>query len=461
MSEAEKKEAAPGGESASANQDVSAKPPADSAKPPAAKPRFRGPRARPGPVPSLEIEPLPRSTLRLKDLDAEIESELQAALAGISEQDLLGKEPAESPKAPAEGEAKAPKKGKVISVHGPDVFVEVPGGRSQGVLSLLQFPEGPPAPGTEVDVDIEGYDRANGLLLLTRRGAAVVVDWSSVAIGQTVEARVTGTNKGGLSVEVNGIRGFIPISQIDIYRVENPETLVNQRLLCMVVEADPHERNLIVSRRALLEKEREEQREKLWAELAEGQIREGVVRSVRDFGAFVDLGGADGLLHVSELSWSRVQNPSSLVQPGQSLKVVVLKVDRDKRRISLGMKQLLPSPWDNIQEKYPLGILVKGKVTRLAEFGAFVELEPGVEGLIHISELAPQRVRRVSEVVQPEQQIHVMVLNVEPEQRRISLSLKAAMLEEEEQVEEESSEPAEEKPPRVRDPNLRGGLGDG
>lgn len=448
MSE-EKQEPAPGGEATETKR-----PPEVRKKPPD---RFRQPRAKSGPILALDELEMPRSSLKLNELDAAIEGELQEALAGLSGDNLFAAESRAEVKTSAAD--KGPKKGKVLSVHGPDVFVDVPGGRSQGVLSMTQFPDGPPAPGTEVDFDIEGYDRANGLLLLTRRGAAIVVDWSSVAIGQTVEARVTETNKGGLAVEVNGIRGFMPISQIDLYRVENAEAFVNQRLLCMVTEVDPQERNLIVSRRALLEKEREEQREKVWTELAEGQVREGVVRSVRDFGAFVDLGGVDGLIHVSEMSWSRVKDPASVVQPGQTLKVVVLKVDRERRKVGLGLKQLLASPWDNIEEKYPAGLMVKGKVTRLAEFGAFVELEPGVEGLIHVSELAPQRVRRISDVVQVEQEVQVMVLNVDPEQRRISLSLKAATPDETEETGEDEGAELVEKPLRPRDPTLRGGLG--
>src|SRR5262249_35168517 len=155
----------------------------------------------------------------------------------------------------------------------------------------------------------------------------------------------TATNKGGLSVDVNGIRGFLPISQIDLYRVENPEQFVNQRLLCLVTEVDVAERNLVLSRRALLEKEREESRAKLWTELAEGQVREGIVRSVKDFGAFVDLGGVDGLLHVSEMSWSRVADASTVVQTGQRVKVIVLRIDRERHKVSLGMKQLQASPW--------------------------------------------------------------------------------------------------------------------
>ncbi|HEV2946551.1 MAG TPA: S1 RNA-binding domain-containing protein [Gemmataceae bacterium] len=402
---------------------------------------------------------------RLKSLDADIEMELAEAMKGFSEKELLAGTAgsAETTTGPSGPEEKQ-KKGRVLAIRGGDVFVDVPGGRSQGVLSASQFPEGPPAVGTEVAFHIEGYDSENGLLLLALQGAAQTADWSSVAVGMIVEARVTETNKGGLAVDVNGIRGFMPISQIDLYRVEDTQQFVNQRLRSMVVEVKASERNLVVSRRALLEKEREENREKLWQELGEGQIREGIVRSIRDFGAFVDLGGADGLLHVSEMSWTRVKDPSTIVKPGQAVKVVVLKIDRERRKVSLGLKQLSASPWDDIGSKYFVGSLVKGKITRLMEFGAFVELEPGVEGLIHISELAPQRVRRVGDIVQAEQEVQVKVLNVDATQRRISLSLKAALPEEaQSESDSEGSEEAAEaeiKRPRRTTP-LRGGIGDG
>ncbi len=330
------------------------------------------------------------------------------------------------------------------------------------MLPASQFPEDPPPVGTEVEFPIEGYDAENGLLLLALQGAAQTADWSSVAVGMIVEARVTDTNKGGLAVDVNGIRGFMPISQIDLYRVEDTQQFVNQRLRSIVVEVKASERNLVVSRRAMLEKEREENREKLWQELAEGQIREGIVRSVRDFGAFVDLGGVDGLLHVSEMSWTRVKDPSSVVKSGQSVKVIVLKIDRERRKVSLGLKQLTASPWDDIGSKYPVSSMIKGKVSRLMDFGAFVELEPGVEGLIHISELAPQRVRRVADVVQPEQEVQVMVLNVDATQRRISLSLKAALAEQsqDDSGEDQTEDETDVKRPRPRTTPLRGGIGD-
>jgi ribosomal protein S1 len=347
-----------------------------------------------------------------------------------------------------------------MSVHGPDVFIDVPGGRSQGVLPIDQFPDGPPAPGTEVEFQIEGYDRSNGLLLLSRKGAAIHADWSSIAEGMTVEVRVTAANKGGLEVDVNGIRGFLPISHLEMFRVENTDAYINQRLLCMVVEVVPSERNLVVSRRALLEREREEQREKLWVEIAEGQVRSGIVRTVLDFGAFVDLGGADGLLHVSEMSWKRVQDPTTIVQPGQEIKVVVLKVDREKRKLSLGLKQLQASPWDDVELRYPPTTVVNGKVTRVMDFGAFVELEPGLEGLVHVSELAPHRVWRVAEFVKEGQEVKVMILHIDLEQRRIALSLKAALPKEEPKADDEDDEEeAELKPLPPRTTPLRGGLG--
>jgi small subunit ribosomal protein S1 len=414
--------------------------------------------------PSLEDEQRYAGRVSVKEFDAQIERELEEAMSGLSAKDMYG-EPAQQHRPKPAGDAKpGGLKGKVISVHNADVFVDVPGGRSQGVLPMTQFPDGPPAAGTEVEITIEGYDAANGLLLLSRKGQAQEVDWSSVAPGMIVEALVTGTNKGGLSVEVNRIRGFMPISQIDLYRVENAEQYVGQRLRCEVQEVKPDEKNLVVSRRILLEREREENREKLWKELAEGQVRQGVVRNIKEFGAFVDLGGVDGLLHIGEMSWARIKDPTEVVQLGQSVKVVILKIDREARKLSLGLKQLQPSPWDNINDKYPHGTRVKGKVTRVQDFGAFVELEPAVEGLIHISELSPSRVRRVTDVVKPGQEVEVVVVSVDPGQRRIGLSLKAALPKEpepEEAAAPEPEEPVEPPKPRVRTTPLRGGIGSG
>lgn len=393
-------------------------------------------------------------------LDQALEADLREAMGGLSDADLrqLYGEGQRQPKRDPAAKP-APKKGKVMSVRGKDVFIDV-GGRTQGVMAVLQFPEGPPAPGTEVEVFIEGA-HPDGLLLLTRQGQAVEADWSSVAVGMIVEARVTATNKGGLAVDVNGIRGFMPFSQVDLYRVENAESFVNQKLKCVVTEVDREERNLLVSRRALQEKEREEQREKTWAELAEGQVREGIVRSIKPFGAFIDIGGVDGLLPTGEMSWTRVESPEQVVSPGQRVRVQVLRLDPTARKVTLGLRQLQVSPWDTAMMDYPPGTTQRGKVTRTADFGAFVELSPGVEGLVHISELATQRVRRAADVVQVGQEVTVKVLNVDVAARRMSLSLKqaAAVPPPEPPEDEAEGDAPPAAPPRKRTTPLRGGVG--
>jgi len=281
---------------------------------------------------------------------------------------------------------------------------------------------------------------------------------------------VTAINKGGLSVEVNGIKGFLPISQIDMYRVERPEEYMNQKLRCLVTEVEPAERNLVVSRRALLEREREEDRAKFWESVQEGQVRTGIVRNIMPFGVFVDLGGADGMVPMSELAWARVEKPEDVVKLGQTVQVKVLRIDQTTRKVSLSLRALAASPWDTLQERIGIGSTITGKVSRVAEFGAFVEIEPGIEGLIHVSELGTQRIRRVTDVVKEGQVLTVEVLGIDMETRRISLSLRAIMaasqraeqaaLTAEQQAKEDAEAALEDAkpkpPPRVRP--LRGGV---
>ncbi|VTS00108.1 30S ribosomal protein S1 [Tuwongella immobilis] len=432
--------------------------------------RFRRekPATEGGKPPALDQQQLPTSQLRLRDLDQAIEAELEAALAGVSSDSLFA-EPADGKNTRKDAATNKVDRtrGRVVSVHQGDIFIEVPGSRSQGVMSVMQFDVAPKV-GDIVEFDVERFDSANGLLILTRKGAAAVdVDWSSVSIGTIVEARVTAVNKGGLSVEVNGLRGFLPISQIDMYRVENAEMYVNERLKCMVTEVSPEDRNLVVSRRALLEKERENLRETFWAQVQVGQIREGIVRSVKPFGAFVDLGGADGMIPAGELSWGKVNDPSDVVSIGQKVQVKIVRIDLDGRKIGLSLRALVASPWDSLRDRVRPGLQITGTVTRLMDFGAFVEVEPGIEGLIHIGELGRQRVRRVNDVVKIGQEVTVQVLNVDLDARRISLSLKA--VEEAKAKAEESAnaasrpqpEPEPEVPvkPRVKPANLKGGTG--
>jgi small subunit ribosomal protein S1 len=405
-----------------------------------------------------------------RELDKLIEDELAAAMGDFDVTKTVAQ--AETVQKPqAAGTVGGGKKvGVVVGVHGNDVFIEVPGGRSQGVLPLQQFEGRKPALGESVDFDIDHYDSANGLLVLTREGSTQAVhDWSQVTYGMIVEARVTGTNKNktGLTVEVSGIKGFLPASQLDMYRVENIEQFLNQRLKVMVAEVDPSERNLIVSRRAVQEKEKQAKAEEFWKNVQPGQTLKGIVRSIKPFGAFVDLGGADGLIPASEFSWQRVADLSEFVKIGQQVEVLVNRIDFEARKIGLSMRQLTVSPFEEYTKVTKAGARVTGKVTRVAEFGAFVELTPGVEGLIHISELSTQRVRRVRDVVDEGQTVNVEILSVDPETRRIALSLKRIVqqAEEEEELAEQAEHDAalkaaeEAMANRPVNPNLRGGIG--
>jgi small subunit ribosomal protein S1 len=408
-----------------------------------------------------------------RQLDADIEAELAAAMGSVDVTRELGNTETQQKPVGAAAAVSLPggrKRGTVLSVRGKDVFVDVPGGRSQGLLPLLQFEGKTPKVGDVVEFSIERYDSANGLLILTMTGAAQhVSDWSSVALHMIVECKVTGVNKNstGLLVEVNGIKGFMPISQIDLGRVEDPNQFINQTLKAEVVELDRAERNLILSRKSLLEREREAQREQFWAGLEVGQTRTGTVRGLQPFGAFVDLGASDGLIPVSELSWKRINHPNEVLSVGQRVEVVVRKLDFDARRISLSLKQLLANPWDAFAANHRPGTRIKGTVTRITEFGAFVELAEGIEGLIHISELSTDRVRRVRDVVSEGQEVEVQILNLDPEARRIALSLKtiqAGAAAEQDAVDEAEQEAdraaaAERLANRPVNPNLRGGIG--
>ena len=299
--------------------------------------------------------------------------------------------------------------------------------------------------------------------------AQAVSDWSSVALHMIVEVKCTGVNKNGsgLLVEISGIKGFMPISQIDLYRVEDPNQFVVQTLKGEVVELNREERNLIVSRKALMEREREAQREKFWSELDVGQVRTGVVRGLQPFGAFVDLGGADGLIPVSEMSWKRIAHPNEVLTVGQRVEVVVKKMDPEARRISLSLRQLLANPWDSFAAQNRPGTRINGTVTRLTEFGAFVELAPGIEGLIHISELSTERSKRVRDVVTEGQEVEVQIMNIDTEARRVALSMKTIMAgaqaeqyaADDAEQEEDAAAAAERMANRTANPNLRGGIG--
>lgn len=325
--------------------------------------------------------------------------------------------------------------GHVVQVNENEVMVDV-GGKSEGIIPLSELSisrvEDPSAvvqPGDEIKVQVIKVEDEEGHPILSKRRVDRRRAWEKLeeAFGKGTEIEGTGLEvvKGGLLVDV-GLRGFVPASLVDIGYVENLEEFVGKSLLLKVIELDKSKNKIVLSRKAILEEELERKRQRTWDELEEGQERDGVVRRLTDFGAFVDIGGVDGLLHVSEISWGRVDHPSDILSEGQEIKVKVLNVDRDKERVSLGLKQLAENPWNRAEEKYPVNSIVKGKVLRTTPFGAFVEIEPGVEGLVHISQLAEEHVEKTEDVVSVGDEIEVKVLGVDSEAQRMSLSLKEA-----------------------------------
>lgn len=352
----------------------------------------------------------------------------------------------------------------VVKIHEEFVFVSM-GGPNEGVLSILQFSQ-PPAIGQQIEVIVRGYLTDEGIYDLSMPGSAVDVgDWSEIREGEVVEAVITGANTGGLECKVGNIRGFIPASQIAPYRVENMAEFVGQKALCVISEANERRGNLILSRRAVLERERVEQRAQRLAAIEVGAAVKGTVRKIMDFGAFVDIGGLDGLLHISQLSWERVKHPSEVLQEGQQIDVRVDKIDPQTGKIGLSYRSLQEHPWANIQSRFAVGSIVKGTVTRIAEFGAFVRLATGVEGLVHLSELAHYRVQRVGSVVSEGQEVEVKVLSIDEDKQRISLSLKAAQAPPATAETEADGEPQTEiveaprKNPRKHQGPLKGGTG--
>ena len=397
---------------------------------------------------------------RRAELPSDLQHELDEALAGVELDDLISSSTSRARIVELEPESRH--KGLVSKIHGDDLFVDL-GGRNQGIVPLHTFAN-PPAVGTTLEVVVRRFLPEDGLYEIFVPGAAVDIgDWSELSEGLVVEAVITGHNKGGLECEVSRIRGFIPISQVAQYRVEDLQQFVGQKMLCVVTEANPQKRNLVLSRRSMIEREAAENRAKLLAELAPGQTREGTVRKLTDFGAFVDLGGVDGLIHVSQLSWDRVSHPRDVLQEGQQVKVKVERMDPQTGKIGLSYRDMFESPWTTAERKYPATAVVTGVVSRIMEFGAFVKLEPGVEGLVHISELSHKRVFRVSDVVKEGQEVTVQVLSIDPEAQRIGLSLKALEARPEPAKKDEpempDEAPAAAKPQIKRKTPLQGGLG--
>ena len=316
---------------------------------------------------------------------------------------------------------------RVLSVSETAVILEF-GFKSEGSVALDEFKEAPEQ-GDEVEVLLESLEDDDGVVVLSKKKADFLRVWEKIKEAYEDDRPVKGTLarkiKGGVTVDLMGVDAFLPGSQIALRRVPNIEDLIGETYRFKIIKLNKRRRNIVVSRRVILEAEREKKKETLVKELLVGQVREGVVKNITDFGAFIDLGGLDGLLHITDMSWGRVGHPSEVVDIGANLDIKVLDIDWDRERISLGLKQLLPYPWTDIDKKYPVGSRVRGKVVSITNYGAFVELEKGVEGLVHISEMSWTRnVRHPSKVVSIGEEIEAVVLKVDPDDEKISLGMK-------------------------------------
>ena len=319
-------------------------------------------------------------------------------------------------------------KGRIIERRPREVMVDI-GYKSEGAIDLNEFSSTDDLPiGQEIEVLLERLENEDGQVILSRQKAAHKQNWDKIVklseAGKTVQGLVKGIVKGGLMVDV-GVEAFLPSSQIDINPPKNLREFLGQTLECRIVKLNEDRKNVVLSRRELIEEERNEKRAKLLSHLDKGAKVKGRVKNLTEFGAFVDLDGLDGLLHVTDMTWGRLGHPSELLQTGQEIEVLVLEIDKERLRVSLGLKQMSENPWDKIAEKYPVNLKVRGKITSLVPYGAFIQLEPGVEGLVHVSELSwTRRIARPSDILQEGQEIDAIVITVSKEEQKLSLSVR-------------------------------------
>jgi small subunit ribosomal protein S1 len=320
-------------------------------------------------------------------------------------------------------------RGTVMGVTRDDIIVDV-GFKSEGIIPIVEFPEPITIKvGDKIDVYLESVEDQNGQLVLSKQKADFLRVWDNIResheSGALVAGKLVRRIKGGIVVDLFGVEAFLPGSQIALRQVPNFDELIGKMMDLKIIKLNKNRRNIVVSRRVVLEDERDKMRSQLLKEIEIGQVREGTVKNITDFGVFIDLGGVDGLLHITDMSWGRISHPSEMVSLGDKINVKILDFAKETGRISLGLKQLTPYPWENIQEKYPVGKKIAGKVVSLTDYGAFIELEKGIEGLIHISEMSwTQHVKHPSKVMQSGDTVEAVVLSVDKENEKISLGIK-------------------------------------
>ncbi|MCC7315101.1 MAG: S1 RNA-binding domain-containing protein [Planctomycetes bacterium] len=393
------------------------------------QPQAPTPDAPPANKPPRPSAPAPKSPADLVAAmtDGEqdsVERELNTMMGGMTAEEMAAAADA-APKVQEPEEAQLIK-GRVANIGSQDVLIDFDG-KSLGSMPHAEFGRDEKyAVGDPIEVSVVGKDERLGLLIVSRKKARELQALATMQPGTIVSGVVSGMNKGGLEVDIEGLRGFIPASQVDVHFLKDISALLGQTIRAEVTKFEADEQNIVLSRRKVLLVEAEQEKHKVFGELVLGQIRKGTVKSLTDYGAFIDLGGVDGLLHVSDMSWGRINKPEEVVKVGDEVEVKVIKLQRDKEKVSLSLKEVKPNPWTNVADRYIPGAKVNGRVVRMQNFGAFVELEPGVEALLPISELSwTRRVRHPSEIVKDGDVVEVSILSVDQGKQRISLSLKA------------------------------------
>jgi small subunit ribosomal protein S1 len=371
---------------------------------------------------------LASNKIRQFELDpAELEKRIQVALGGLSDVQLSDRV-TESVKDLKPGTVVQAKVDWIDERTGM-VVMDV-GGKSEGQIPIAEFGEKLPSAGDVFPVFYEGLDD-NDTAMISKRRADRMRAWETVSTkykeGDEIQGIVQRKIKGGLLVDVEGVNVFLPASQVNLRRTHDISDFLNEPIRARIIKIDPERMNIVVSRRKLLEEERQKQKEHLLSDIQEGQVRKGTVKNIADFGVFVDLGGIDGLLHITDMSWGRINHPSEMVKIDQEIEVVVLRVDQDRERIALGLKQRTASPWEGIEGRYPVGTKLVGEVVNIMTYGAFVKLEDGIEGLVHISEMSwSKRINQPSEVVKVGDKVNVVVLEYDHQKQEISLGMKQA-----------------------------------
>jgi 4-hydroxy-3-methylbut-2-enyl diphosphate reductase len=336
--------------------------------------------------------------------------------------------------------------GKVVQITEDEVCVSI-GYKADGLIKRTDLVDQDVKLDDEIEVEVVKVNDGEGNVLLSQRNIVNRKAWDALMekyeAGEYVDAVGKEAVKGGLIADIGGVRAFVPASQLSQRYVEKIADYVGKDMKLKIIEVDKQKKRVVASRKAVVAEESAAKKKEAWEKLEEGIVIHGIVRRLTDFGAFVDVGGVDGLIHITDLSWGRIKHPSEVVKPNQEVDVKVLSLDREKERIQLGYKQLQPHPWDGAVEKYPEGEIVDGKVVRITDFGAFVELEPGLDGLVHISQCATTRVAKVEDAVKVGEEVKVKVLGVDPEKKRISLSIRQVLEPDAPAAEEEAAPEAE------------------